>query len=159
MKYFWSTLKHKWFVFLASFRVGFPWWRAIIHDWTKFTLAELPHYNRQFFGDRGDPKSFAVAWLHHYHRNKHHWEHWIIESIHSSTKPTRDGCIVNNCLAMPDLYIREMIADWLGASMAYTGSWDMTDWLAKNMPRMALHPDTRARVNDTLDALATKGWR
>lgn len=145
MKYFWATIRHKWFVFLASFKVGLPLWRAIIHDLSKFTFAELPHYDRQFFGDKSDPAGFAKAWLHHYHHNNHHWEHWIIESIHSSS-PTRDGCIENNCLAMPDVCIREMIADWLGASMAYTNSWNMHEWLDKNLSKMQLHSDTKRKI-------------
>lgn len=146
MRYFRATIRHKWFVLLASFKVGVSLWLAITHDWSKFLPSELPHYNRQFFGDKGDPAGFAAAWLHHYHNNKHHWEYWIVESIHSHSSPTRDDCIVNNCLAMPDIYVREMVADWLGASMAYTSSWDMRQWLAVNIPKMQLHPDTKDRI-------------
>ncbi len=63
MKYFILTLKHKWFVLLAGLRVRkIPLWRLIIHDWSKFTKYELPHYERQFFGDKGDPEGFAKAW-------------------------------------------------------------------------------------------------
>lgn len=151
MKYFWLTVKHKWYVFLASFKIGLPLWRVLVHDLSKFTPAELPHYNRQFCGPKDDPQGFAVAWLHHYHRNDHHWEHWIVHSIHSHSSPTRDGgIIVDNCLEMPDDTVREMIADWMGASKAYTGSWDMESWLSKNLPKMKLHPITSAQVGTYL---------
>lgn len=146
MKYFWATIKHKWCVFLASFKTGLPLWRALIHDLSKFTRSELRHYDRQFFGDKGDLRGFAVAWLHHYHCNDHHWEHWIVESIHSHSSPTRDGCIVDNCLAMPQVCVKEMITDWLGASKAYTGTWGMSEWLERSLPKMRLHPDTRDSV-------------
>jgi len=146
MKYFWLTVRHKWYVLLAARKIGVPLWRALLHDLSKFTLAELPHYDRQFCGPKDDPGGFAKAWLHHYHRNAHHWEHWIVESLHSHSSPDRDECIVDNCLRMPDAYILEMIADWMGASKAYTGSWDMKDWLIKNLGKMKFHPGTRARV-------------
>ena len=40
----------------------------------------------------------------------------------------------------------------MGASMAYTGSWDMSEWLSKNFPRMILHPNTRRYVSEVLVA-------
>lgn len=138
MKYAWVTLKHKWYVFRACRRMRVPLWRAIVHDWSKFTRAELPHYDRQFFGDKGDPAGFAAAWLHHQNHNPHHWEYWITRSGHAA------GDNNAGCLPMPETYIREMIADWMGASKAYTGSWRMEEWLSENLPKMRLHPDTRA---------------
>lgn len=77
MSYFWATIRHKWFVLLASYKIGLPFWRAIVHDLSKFTKAELPHYNRQFFGDKGDELGFAHAWLHHQNKNPHHWGHYL----------------------------------------------------------------------------------
>ena len=142
MKYAWATLRHKWFVFLACRRMGVPLWRAIVHDWSKFTPAELSHYDRQFFGDKSDPVGFARAWLHHQNYNPHHWEYWITRSDHSRGA----SGAVDGCLEMPETYVREMIADWMGASRAYTGSWDMTRWLEKNLPIIRLHPDTREMV-------------
>lgn len=139
MRYFWATVRHKWFVLLASFKTGLPLWQAIIHDLSKFSRAELPHYDRQFFGDKGDPKGFARAWLHHQNCNPHHWEYWITRSDHShGGSRAEDGC-----LQMPSIYIVEMVTDWLGASRAYTRSWDMTEWLEKNLPNMKLHSNTR----------------
>jgi hypothetical protein len=151
MKYFWATIRHKWFVFLASFKVGVPLWFAIIHDWSKFLPSELPHYDRQFFGDRGDPVGFAVAWLYHQNRHPHHPEFWITRHDHSHGEKVA----IDECLPMPEVYIREMIADWLGASMAYTGSWDMQEWLAGNLEKKRLHPDTRIAV---IDLLCAKGF-
>ena len=153
MKYAWITIKHKWYVLLASFKVDLPLWRALVHDLSKFSWAELPHYERQICGDKDDPKGFATAWLHHYHHNDHHWEHWIVESAHSRSNPTRDGCIVDNCLEMPGICVQEMVADWLGKEMYLTGSWDMTEWLEKSLPKMKLHPKTRCSVYLELELL------
>lgn len=149
MQYLILTLKHKWYVFLACLQVDVPLWRAIIHDLSKFTPSELPQYNRHFFGDKGDPKGFARAWLHHQNYNPHHWEYWITRSDHSHG----GSGAVDGCLEMPETYIREMIADWLGASRAYTGSWEMSDWLLKNLPKIKLHPLTRRKVHNVLTEL------
>jgi hypothetical protein len=64
-------------------------------------------------------------------------------------------------LLMPEEYIREMIADWLGASRAKTGSWDIKLWLAgpavsahgrSRLARMKLHDSTRRRIWSILDS-------
>jgi len=77
-----SPTKHKAFVLRAGLKTGAPIWRLVIHDWSKFTPAEAPHYGRQFFGARDDPEGFARAWLHHQNANPHHWEFWISRSGH-----------------------------------------------------------------------------
>lgn len=138
------TIKHKWFVLLASRRVGgIPFWQALAHDMSKFSLAELPHYGRQFFGDKREPDRFAEAWLHHQNSNPHHWEYWIPRTEHNRKKASMKAA---GPMPMPERYVREMVADWMGASRAYTGSWDMVDWLEKNLPRMDLHPVTVERL-------------
>src|SRR3972149_8819971 len=83
MRYLWLTLKHKWFVFVAGRRLGVPLYLLILHDWSKFLWCELPHYQRQFYGEANDPLGFSYAWNHHQKSNKHHWEYWIPITGHS----------------------------------------------------------------------------
>jgi hypothetical protein len=91
-----------------------------MHDLSKLTPAELPHYGRQFFGDKSDPYGFICCWLHHQNRNRHHWEYWIPRTGHNRcTPPYPDGVPV----PMPERCVREMVADWMGASRAYGGKW------------------------------------
>lgn len=149
MKYFFVTLKHKWFVFLAGIKIGVPLWLLLVHDWSKFLSSELPHYNRQFFGDKGDPDGFAVAWLYHQNRHPHHPEFWITRHKHSHSEDVS----VDECLPMPRVYVKEMITDWMGASMAYTGKWNMSAWLKKELPKKRLHPRTRIIVYEMLRGL------
>lgn len=133
-QYAWLTVKHKWWVLLAGRKVGgIPFWRLLVHDLSKFGPHELFAYGRQFFGDKGDPDGFAEAWLHHQNVNPHHWEYWMPRTGHVRSDPAMK---MPPPLPMPDTYVREMVADWMGASKAYTGSWDMTDWLDKNLPRI-----------------------
>jgi hypothetical protein len=58
---------------------------------------------------------------------------------------------------MPDTFVREMVADMMGASMAYTGSWNMTDWLSHNFERhiALMHPDSVAYLRKVL---ASRGY-
>lgn len=151
LRYLWLTLKHKAFVFRAGLTTGAPLWRLAIHDWTKFLPCEAPHYGRQFFGTKDEPEAFAAAWLHHQNSNPHHWEYWLPRTGHDKA----DGD--NQALRMPNWAVREMVADWLGASRAYEGKWP-TDWkswgwLRANLQKKILprvHPETRQDILDVL---------
>lgn len=145
LKYLKSLLLHKWFVFRAGLHTGTPLLQLIIHDWSKFLLfTEFIPYARYFGHDRGKAlkPAFDEAWLHHQNHNPHHWQYWLL--IYDQH--------VNKCqaLPMPREYVAEMVADWMGASRAYTGSWDMSDWLSKNGPKMILHPDTKTELDFAL---------
>lgn len=153
MKYFWLTIKHKWFVFLAGLQTKAPLWRLLIHDWSKFTRPELPHYQRQFFGKADDPLGFMIAWIHHQNYNPHHWEYWIPRSGHNRCAPPFPD---NTPIPMPEWAMREMVADWLGASRAYEGTWPKPGnwkWLEKNFNKIRVAPSTRAFLIMFLDEL------
>ena len=133
LRYARLTILHKVFVFGACRRLSVPIWRAVIHDWSKFTPTELPYYGRHFFGDKGDPDGFSLAWLHHQNHNPHHWEYWVTRSGHRRPGDFASGTAPIP-LPMPAIYVREMIADWMGASRAYTGSWGIEGWARKTYP-------------------------
>lgn len=160
MRYIKLILKHKWFVFLACLRLGgIPFWRAIFHDFSKLTPVELLPYNRHFFGDKGDPAGFARALLHHWNANPHHYQYWIDRPDHSSHYRKifqESGIVQDGAFEMPETYVREMVADWMGATRVHTASWDMSDWLKANLPLMRLHPRTRQRVVSILGELGYK---
>lgn len=128
--------RHKWFVFVAGLKTAAPIWRLLIHDWSKLTPAEWMPYVRQFYGEP-DKAAFNRAWLHHQHRNPHHWQHWLLRED--------DGPTV--ALEMPESLIREMVADWMGAGRAITGKWEVASWYAKNRDKIVLAPETRSLVD------------
>lgn len=144
------TLIHKWYVFRAGLRTKAPLLRLIIHDWTKFTPAEAPHYGRQQFGSADDPLAFAQAWNHHQRLNDHHWEAWIPITAHKFS--TLKGC---DPLPMSEAAVREMMADWLGASRVHDGTWqsDLSGWawLHRERPTMRLHPETQVMIDKVLE--------
>lgn len=158
LRYASYVARHKWFVFLAGLRTKAPLWRLLIHDWSKLTPAEWFPYVQNFYGRDddyyrdawrvgvvlrtprghrlGDPSAFDRAWLHHQHRNPHHWQHWLLREDDGPTK----------ALEMPESLVREMVADWMGAGRAITGEWEVAKWYAANAQKIVLADDTRALV-------------
>jgi len=116
------------------------------HDLSKWDSVEFDAYATHFHGG-GDPKNFPLAWLHHVHNNPHHWQHWIFPDGWTMEGSAMDGA----CIEMPYEYVLEMIADWMGASKTYTGSWDMAGWLSKNIPRITVHSKTAQSIREILD--------
>ena len=138
--------------------MGVPVWIALTHDLSKFSLAEWTPYVNQFYNRDGtlkkgirddtgyyDPSAqpipFQLAWIHH-QRNKHHWQSWI--SIGDSGRLS--------ATPIPEVYIREMIADWIGAGLV-EGKSNPIGWYAKNGDKMILHPETRKMLESLLEAL------
>ena len=155
-KYFILTIKHKWFVFLAGLKLRVPLFSLLIHDWTKFLPCELPHYGRQFFGRADQPLQFIQTWLHHQNSNKHHWEYWVPRTGHNRCDPPYPN---DKPIPMPEWAVREMVADWFGASRAYEGKWhDVNNWswLENNKSKFRLHKDTWEILNKVLKEIGYK---
>jgi hypothetical protein len=157
-RFLWRTLVHKLFVFRAGLRTKAPLWRLIVHDWTKLTPAEAPFYGRQQFGAADDPLGFAQAWNHHHKNHQHHWEWWIPLTAHKFS-PLK-GC---DPLPMAEWAVREMVADWLGATRVHDGLWPETvegwTWLHGARPSMRLHDDTQKTIDLVLAEYFTRPIR
>lgn len=144
-----SLIKHITAVREAGEQLGVDSYQLQGHDSSKWSLLEFPYYARNFHGDKADPDGFARAWLHHIHENEHHSEHWRFPGDFCP----KGSNAIKGCLPMPRRYLMENIADWMGASKGYTGSFDLTDWLSKNMSRMFYHPETAVVLRQELDLL------
>lgn len=153
LQYLSYVLRHKWFVFLACIDLRVPLHQAIIHDWQKFLPIEWFAYVDEFYSPEhaitrdetgyyhaaGVGGAFDRAWLHHIHLGPHHWQYWILRQDDGEIK----------ALQIPDRFVREMIADWRGAGRAQ-GTPDTVKWYLKNGEKMALHPETRQRIESLL---------
>lgn len=133
----------------AGQRLGVPEHILVDHDQTKWMSMEFPFYARQFCGDARDPDGFSVAWLHHIHHNSHHWQYWIIPD-HISP---RGSNAEKGAIEMLEHCALEMVADWLGSSFCYTGSWNIDNWLEKNWDKLILHSKTRKYVANVLEEI------
>ena len=65
----------------------------------------------------------------------------------------KGSTVEDGAVRMPRNYLLEMVADWMGAGYAYTGSWDMTKWLTDNLPRIRLHSETWIELGEILVGL------
>lgn len=146
------VLRHKWYVFRAACSLGIPW-RGFVHDLSKLCPSEFLPYARFFYAPDGTPitrrdktgyykaaetgdNTFDRAWMHHQHRNPHHWQYWVL--------PLDEGGV--RVLPMPRQYVLEMVADWRGASMAQGFGPDVRPWYLEHRDRMVLNPRTRHEV-------------
>ena len=122
-------------------------WRGITHDLSKLLPSEFIPYTKHFHGiEVREPLdefyNFYMAWLHHIHRNKHHWQYWILNGS--------NGEIIN-ITEMPNKYALEMVADWVGAGKAIkgrnVGGYDeVRKWYNMNKEKIILHPNTREYI-------------
>jgi hypothetical protein len=128
-------------MFVASCKIGSSLWLALIHDLSKFYPSEWFPYARTFYKTDGSKQynetaEFAKAWNYHQKRNKHHYQYWLITWDRGKTEP----------LEMPIKYVKEMVADWMGAGRAINGKWEVGEWYNKNKKNILLHPDTKFMV-------------
>lgn len=147
------VLNHKRHVYHACRITRAPWWRSVIHDWSKFVPCEWTAYAHSFYnrdGSKRDWKSrdpwekmaFNRAWNHHQKANKHHWQYWVLTNDSDDPK--------HSPLYMPDRYVREMVADWVGAGIAITGRMEVGTWYAANKHKIMLHDTTRTFVEQLI---------
>jgi hypothetical protein len=182
-----AVLRHKRFVFEECLKLGVPFWIALLHDWDKFLPDEFIPYARCFYKPDGSSQyvestAFAGAWMLHQHRNKHHWQYWL----KTCNIPLPETNVLvwdrgNSSLVvgynvydwddvvsvrepMPDVYRREMLADWRGAGRAYWNEekegrpWSPDEtktWYLerRDMFTRFLHPETRAWVDMQLGVI------
>lgn len=115
IKHLHTVNKHRWEVFKLSCRVGIPF-RGLVHDLSKYSYEELSESVKYYKKSKGKYSPLAAAkkdigysraWLHHFGRNKHHYEYW-----YDYTAPTAKPII-------PFKYMLEMICDRIAASKVY----------------------------------------
>lgn len=121
----------------AGAKIGVPVEQLKQHDQSKFSPTEFGAYALHFCGG-GAPDLFAVAWLHHIHKNAHHWNHWLFADGFTP----KGSKVENGAVEMPEHYALEMMADWQAANIVYSKSEDMSEWLASNMGRIMVHSRT-----------------
>jgi hypothetical protein len=113
------------------------------HDKSKFDDVEFYNYGAKFFPIEGtDPESeiikenFKIAWLHHLHNNPHHPGYWV---LYENDKV--------EILDMPDIYIIEMLCDWMAMSEYYKTS-TLDYWNSDSAQNLPMSPYTKSKVNE-----------
>lgn len=137
-------VRHKWYVWLECRKLAVPLWIALLHDWDKLLPDEWFPYARTLYAPDGTFRpqpnpGFDQAKMTHQHRNKHHWQFWVYIG----------DCGEITCLPIPDVFRREMLADWRGAAKSM-GKPDLLGWYADCRETMRFHPETRAWIEQQL---------
>lgn len=108
--------KHKYYVGKYCFKFGL-YRQGLTHDLSKFNPIEFITSVKYYQGNRSpieaekEDKGYSAAWLHHFHKNKHHWTYWIDFDMEQNMVAYR----------MPYKYALEAVADYIGANKAYLG--------------------------------------
>ena len=121
------------------------------HDRSKWGVPEYNDYDAYFYGGNRSYQvvmNFNYAWLHHQHKNPHHWQYWVLinDDQAEGTMP----------LPMPMRYIYEMIADWWTFSWKDGNLFEIFDWYELNKSYILLHRATRIVVENLLKRMKDK---
>lgn len=118
-----------------------------VHDMSKFSANEAFGYSMHDFKNPSDNSkaAFEKAWHHHKMNNPHHPEYWL--------NPNRSGEL--EPIAMPAIYVMEMIADWIGAGKTYGST--LEDWLPKNLYKFKFG-SSKSLVKNILEDMGIQTW-
>ena len=104
---------HRKYVRKACWKMGL-FWQGLFHDLSKYSIEELKMC--KYWTGKGSPHQacreaigYSPSWIHHYHKNKHHFQYWWDEDELGKIIPIK----------MPYKYVIESFCDMLGASKAY----------------------------------------
>jgi hypothetical protein len=159
VKHFGTITEHKNEVCKGCFIAGL-YWQGIIHDLSKFSLAEFIPSVKYYTGTSSpiiaekDDRGYSLAWLHHRGRNPHHWEYWV-------DKLSRGGI----ALKIPVKFVTEMACDIIAAGKVYhKGEWNQHMPLAYisdkiNKGDILLHEETAKLLLTILGEFAEKGYK
>jgi hypothetical protein len=166
-----ATIVHKYHVYCAGRRLGVSRWQLLIHDLDKFLPRMFVPYGRFFYAlpgadwlkaviDKSAEARLAMsyAWLRHVQTQPHHWQYFVLVNGASVVAVGRGGATVDvpplQALPMPRKYVREMLADWMGAGRAYDGKYPDTietwKWWQENKDQLVLHPTTRQHLTNAI---------
>lgn len=145
LKHLKTIRTHRKFVRKACFKMGL-FWQGILHDLSKYSIEELKMC--KYWTGKGSPHQacrdaigYSPSWIHHYHRNKHHFQYWWDEDELGKIIPIK----------MPYKYVIESFCDMLGASKAYNPKdWQpemlMNYWLSKCKGKRIMHKESEYLV-------------
>lgn len=142
---FLHILEHKLNVLIECWKMGL-YIQGITHDLSKLSPIEFFPYTRKFFlKEKISPEAeleWKYAWLNHQHKNKHHWEHWVVDPKKQLALP------------MPRKYLMEMVCDWRSFSRSWgrkvrPSTLDFTD-------KVILHPESRKELEIILKSVNEK---
>lgn len=92
-------------------------------------------------------RAFERAFDHHQKCNGHHCEHWLARD--SAGRVMEDESLASD---IPEVFVREMVVDWMAANAAYSSSSSRINhaWLERFLAAATLTRTTRERIMSVL---------
>lgn len=157
--HFKTITKHKCMVMRYCFKIGL-YKQGLLHDLSKYSWTEFSVGCRYYQGHRSpnnaerEATGLSTSWIHHYGRNKHHYEHWLDYSVEG--KEPLCG------VPMPRRYIAEMVVDRISASRnyapdTYTDQAPLAYYLKGKEKLWFVHKQTKEELEQLLCMLAKHG--
>ena len=135
-------IRHKWYVFKGCVKYGLVW-QGIVHDLSKLMPTEFIQYAKYFAS--GKKTYIEYKWLDHMHRNRHHWQYWIVIDNEGN----------DYTLRMPDRYVKEMLCDWMAVAKEEQPKGKdiqhVVDWYKARRNVIRLHELSRRCLEVTLE--------
>ena len=126
-------------------------WLVDNHDRSKYDPEEYEAYDNYFYGRSRSysvVRDFNRAWLHHIHKNPHHWQHWVL--IHDEPEEA------DTAIDMSREYIIEMICDWWSFSWNTGNLYEIFDWYEKHKDYIFVSDETNQYMQYLLNAIKEK---
>lgn len=101
---------------------------------SKLSRKELYPYATKLYSGEA-PASFNRAWLHHLHRNDHHWDYWVLPKERLAVE-----------MSIPAA--QEMIVDWI--AVGKQSNVPASEYYLLNRENIKLGPATRKYVESEL---------
>ena len=135
--------------------------QGLLHDLSKYGITEFAESAKYFQGNKSPIEArkaaygYSIAWQHHKGHNPHHWEYWI-DNI---------GTYENKPIMIPQQYVIEMICDWVGAGIVYSGNkpnynkpyTEPMDYYIAHCNERIFHPVTKREIERLLRIIADDG--
>ena len=158
-KHICTITHHKNLVRKGCFKVGL-YRQGLLHDMSKYTPTEFIVGCKYYQGNRSpnnaerEDTGLSTSWIHHYGRNKHHFEHWVDYGINCDT--------IIQGVPMPRKYIAEMVMDRICASKVYnpgtyTDKAPLAYFMKSKEKLWFVHKQTNEHLEFLLRMLAEKG--
>lgn len=121
------------------------------HDKSKSDADEYDDYDAYFYGpDQSyDTKvAFNNAWLNHIHKNKHHWQYWVLNN-----DDPQDGEVL---IEIPYNYVIEMVCDWWSFGFKQNDLSSLFQWYNDHKNYIKINDNTRNQLEYILEKINKK---
>jgi len=123
------------------------------HDQSKYSMFEFDQYANYFNGPKNNDGStpedirvaFDYAWNHHQKTNPHHWQYWALLRDDGTT-----------FLDIPDIYLIEMICDWMSFAIKKNDMNEMFQWYESEKKKINMNVKSRERLERYMSIVKEK---